>query len=448
MTGKDTVRIFSIAAGLIALLILGFGASSIVENVDAGEIVVIQDALDGELHVHTEPGLVMQSFGTVTTYQKSNQFWFEPKVKGDTDDGAIRRGCFRMRFNDQGTAEICGSATFDLPTDEKSVLALHDKFRSMEGVIQRLVKTGIDKSIYNTGPLMSSRESANEKRGKLIQYVIDQATIGVYQVEVIDEEVVDLEAEPVVTVVMVPEPKVGKDGTVELNEEGNPIMHSVPKKRIVSATKVVKASRPKFENGLPLVQEESALTASGIRLYNLTINAIAYDDRVKKQIDQQQEAIMSIQTAKAKTLSAQQAAITAKAEGLALEAKAKATERVKTAKLTEEAQRKVVVAEQAKKEADLKAAAVVVTAEANAKAKELLAEADGSLTQKLAAWTNAQKHWAAAAAKQAQVPQVVIGSGGSSTQGGATSSMQDLMTLALTQQLGLDMNIKKGHTKK
>ena len=243
MTGRDGVRIFSLVGGVLALFLLLFSATSIVENVDSGEIVVIQDVWDGDLHVYTEPGVVFQGFGTVTTYHHSNQFWFEPKVEGDTDDGAIRRGCFNMRFNDQGTAAICGSATFDLPTDEKSILALHRKFKSQEGIVQRLVKTGLSKSIYNTGPLMSSRESANEKRGDLIKYVIDQATQGIFQVEVVEQEQPDLGVEPTVTVTMVEEPVLDNDGIVKLDDEGEPVMHKVAKTSTQPAMKKVKVSQ-------------------------------------------------------------------------------------------------------------------------------------------------------------------------------------------------------------
>lgn len=435
--------------GAVALSIVGLAMFSpmLVENVNSGDIVVIQDAIDGDLTVHTQPGIVPQFFGTVTTYHHSNQFWFEEKAEGDTDDGAIRRGCFNMRFNDNGTAEICGSATFDMPTDEASVLAIHQKFKSMDGVVQRLVKTALSKATYNTGRLMSSRESANEKRGDLTSFILGQATDGIYKVEVTTEKVPDLTAEPIVTVEMVDEPVLNPDGTVQL-VDSEPVMHRVAKKNTKPAMKDAKVSTPVVAaDGTHALEQRSEITTLGIRLYNLTITGVKYDSKVLAQIAAQQKAIMSIQTARAASLKAQQDALTATAQGAAKEATALAAESVKTAQETAQAERTVVVAKQARLVAEQQAAALLVGAEAEAQKKRLLATADGSLTQKLAAWTKAQQFWAAAASKQAQVPQVVIGGSGDSAKGGATSDIQNLTSLALANQLGLDMGIKKTQTK-
>ncbi len=430
----------------IGIFVVGglFFSPMIVENVDSGKTVVIQDVWDGELHVYQKPGIQMQLFGTVTEYDQSNQYWFEkPAADGsDTDDGAKRRGCFNLRFNDQGTAKLCGSATFDLPTDEIQILALHRKYRSQNGIVERLVKPALSRAVYHTGPLMSSRESAGERRSDLTAFVLGQANVGVYKVASEEVEVPDEAADPIKHVEMVPEP-LEIDGAIVMDGD-KPKQHLVPRITYITATKKIKSFKPVMRDGQHVLQEKSALAESGIRLHNLTITAVQYDARVKKQIEAQQKALMSIQTARAHSSRAVQDALTAKATGEAKEATAVAEEAVKTARQTAEAKRKVVVAEQALAQQKLEAEAIVAKATAEAKAKELLAEADGSLTQKLEAWTQAQKFWAAAASKQPQVPSVVIGATGASAKGGATSDLQSLMTLALTKQLGLDMSIRKG----
>lgn len=437
-------------AAAIGVFVAGLIAFSpmIIENVDSGKTVVIQDFFDGDLTVYQTPGVKMQLFGKVTEYDQSNQYWFEEAAADgtDTDDGAKRRGCFNLRFNDQGTAKLCGSATFDFPTDDEQILALHSKYKSQNGVVERLIKPALSRAVYHTGPLMSSRESAGERRSDLTAFVLGQANVGVYKVASTPTTVPDEAADPIKTTVGVSEPVVDAEGAVVLNEEGNPKMHIVQKVVFTTATKTIKVTEPVMNNGIHVLQEPSALAAFGLRLHNLTITGVKYDDRVNKQIQAQQAALMSIQTARAQSTKAVQDALTAKAKGEAKEATTRAAEAVKTVQATAEAERKVVVAEQSLRQAKLLAEAVVAKATADAKAKELLADADGSLTQKLAAFVQSQKYWAAAAAKQPQVPGIIIGATGGS-QGGSTSTLQDLMTLSLTKQLGLDMGIKRGKTK-
>ncbi len=49
-------RITLLALSIVALIVLINFAGRIGEDVDAGEIVVIQDPYDGDLHVYTQPG--------------------------------------------------------------------------------------------------------------------------------------------------------------------------------------------------------------------------------------------------------------------------------------------------------------------------------------------------------------------------------------------------------
>ncbi len=64
---------------------------------------------------------------------------------------------------------MCGTLSYDLPSDEATMIKLHNKFRSMEGIENRLVKPAVVKAIYNSGPLMSSKESAGQGRSDLIR---------------------------------------------------------------------------------------------------------------------------------------------------------------------------------------------------------------------------------------------------------------------------------------
>ena len=56
-----------------------------------------------------------------------------------------------------------------MPQDDEHLTAIHTKYGSHEAVEQQLVRTMIEKSIYMTGPLMSSTESYASRRNELLQ---------------------------------------------------------------------------------------------------------------------------------------------------------------------------------------------------------------------------------------------------------------------------------------
>lgn len=246
-----------IGAVLSVLLLFGvFSAGKLWEDVDAGEIVVIQDPVDGQLHIYKTPGMVWQGWGKVTHYKKSNQFWFTIETNGkDTlEDRSIS-----VKWNDGGKANILGSVRYDLPLSDNQIVAIHSTFGSQESIERDLIKTNIEKAVNMTGPLMTSKESYAEKKNDLIYYIEDQASKGVYRTRQVNVK----EADAI----------TGEEKTV---------------------TKVEIINNDK---GLPYRQEVSPITSSGIKLYNISIKDIHYSSDVEQQIRVQQQATMQVQTA-------------------------------------------------------------------------------------------------------------------------------------------------------
>lgn len=56
-TGMKNARRFMAIIAVLAVVVLAFSINSLVEYVEADEIVIIQDPIDGDLHVYTQPGL-------------------------------------------------------------------------------------------------------------------------------------------------------------------------------------------------------------------------------------------------------------------------------------------------------------------------------------------------------------------------------------------------------
>jgi regulator of protease activity HflC (stomatin/prohibitin superfamily) len=386
----------TIAVMLGFLLIFGiFGAGKMWEDIDAGEIVVIQDPYDGELHVYDAPGLVWQGWGKATHYKKSNTFWFNWEIDGK-DTTADRT--IPVKWNDGGHAAISGSVRYDLPTDHSMMINLHSKFGSQTGIENQIIKTNIEKAIYLTGPLMTSKESYAERRNDLIFYIEDQASKGVYKTRQIEVKEVD----PIT------------------NTEKN----------------TTKVEIQTDSSGVPKRQEASPIYGNGIKLYNISINGIKYDNTVEAQIANQQQAIMQVQTAIANSRRAEQEALTTAKQGEADAAKAKWEQEVIKATVVTEAEAKKAVAALELETAKLNKQRDIEEGEGQAAKKRLAMQANGALEQKLAAYVETQKYWADAFSKFTGnlVPTYQSGGNGSNA-----INWMEVMGMKAVKDLGLDM---------
>ena len=390
---QRVVAIVVAAAAVVMILLTG----QIWQNVDADEIVVIQSPVSGDLTWHTTPGLKWQGLGKVTTYHKRSIYSFDAK----------------MRFNDGAHGTMKGSIQYELPTDEHNLTAIHVRFGSQAAVQAQLVETVVNKAIYMTGPLMSSKESYAERRNALISYVEDQVERGVYQTRQSDVR----ERDPV----------TGVDKTVT-------------KVEII------------VEGGAPKRQEEAVLTSFGIKPFNFSIGSLDYDQAVEQQIAAQQQATMDVQTAMAEAKKAEQRALTVEQQGRAEAMKAKwQQETEKAREVTKAEQEKsvaVTAAQKALEVARLEAEASeqyrisqLRRAEGDAGYKKQVLAADGALAQKLETFERVQMGWANAFA-QRKVPATVLGGGAGAPGGdGDVQALLQLLTAQTAKSIALDMAV-------
>src|SRR5271157_1230309 len=135
-------------------------------TVNANEIVVKQDVGDGKLQVWDgrQSAGWHWTWGTTTRYQQSVTYWFSLKE----DEGKKNDESIQVRFNDGGHGNISGSLRYDFPLDAEHMKRLHSKYGNAAAINHELIAQVVNKSVYMTGPLMSSRESFSEKRNDLI----------------------------------------------------------------------------------------------------------------------------------------------------------------------------------------------------------------------------------------------------------------------------------------
>jgi regulator of protease activity HflC (stomatin/prohibitin superfamily) len=309
-----------------------------------------------------------------------------------------------VKWNDGGHASISGSVRYDMPTSTEQIIKIHSIFGSQESIENALIKTNIEKAVYMTGPLMTSKESYAEKRNDLIFYIEDQASRGVYKTKQIEVK----ESDPLTS-----------------------------EEKLVTRVEIVQKAP-----GQPIRQEESPIAAYGVRLYNISINGISYDQNVEKQIQTQQQAIMNVQTAIANAKRAEQDAITIAKQGEADAAKAKWEQEVIKAKQVTEAESRKRVAELDVETARLNKEKQILEGQGEAEKKRLVMSANGALEQKLDAWLQSQKFWSEAFAnyKGNVTPLYMSGAGGSNTN--AAANFMDIMMMKSARDLNLDMKTK------
>lgn len=376
--------------GLLSIvgIVILFLSGNFVEGLNVNQIMCIQNPFTGHLTWYTDAGIKPQMFGKVTKYDKRSIYNFE----------------FPVRFNDAGHGTMRGSIQFDMPMSNEHLNLIQSKYGSEEAVKKQLLQTVVNKCLYLTGPMMSSRESYAEKRSYLINYVEDQIENGVYktsQKEVSTKDPITGNEKTVTTV------------EIALDDKGNPAR-----------------------------QEAAVLKAFGIKTFNFSIEKLIYDETVENQIKQQQQMTMAVQTAIAESKKAEQQAITAEANGKA----AAAEKRWEQEALKAQA---VTIAEKMRDSAKLMAEA----AEFTKKEQTLLGEgegarkraamiANGALEQKLEAWVTAQQAWADAFSKYTGniVPSVQTGSAGS---GNGAANFMEIMGIKAARDLGIDMSMKR-----
>lgn len=401
--GMSVIKVGTLLICVIFIVICLVFSGKIIQNVDADQITVTQDPMDGELHWHVMAGMKFQKFGKVTEYIKSSQYWFsEQEDQGEDVDQSIK-----IRFNDGGHARISGSYRWELPLGDSVLTRIHSKFGSQKAVEQELIRPVLEKSVYMTGPLMSSKQSYAETRNDLITYIEDQAKYGIYKTKSTEVKGID--------------PMTGVEKTL---------------------TKTERIKDDNAPNGWAR-QEESPFQIFGIKAYNLSINRIAYDTTVERQIKTQQQAIMNVQTAIANAKKAEQEAITAEKNGQAEAAKAKwKQEKIKATEVTKGEQKREV-ARLAKEAAVFTKQEQILLGEGEAARKRLVMQADGALEMKLGTYKEVMAKWAdAVAAYQGNwVPTVDMGAGGGS--GSGAQNLVDLLTAKTAQDLGLNLNIPK-----
>jgi len=385
---KSSFGLFKLAMVIVLCIVAIWATFQIFQVNDANQIMVVQSPLKGTLNWYIDAGVKWQGFGKVSKYPKREIYEFETSV----------------RFNDGGHGTMKGSVSYELPLDKENLNNIHMKFGNIRALETQLVATVVNKAVYMTGPLMSSKESYAEKRNSLIQYVEDQIQNGVYKTTSKEAKVID---------------------------------------QMTGVEKTVTKVDIMEKDGIPLRQEDAAMAVFGIKTFNFAINELPYDAAVEAQIKQQQQITMDVQTSIADAKKAEQYAITVAKQGEANAAEAKWKQEVLKAAAVTLAQQEKEVASLNKEAAEFKKQEQILLGQGEAERKKLVMNADGALDKKIEAYKAVNLAYAQAIASYQGnwVPSVIMGDDGGKNSNGA-NNLINLLNTKTAMDLGLNMSVQ------
>ena len=385
--------------GLVAVVIgVLFVGCQCFNTVDRGSYHIKQAAVSGQMSAIMTPGVYARNFGDIQVWPKADTFYFTK----DADEGDKKDQSITVRFVDGSTAQISGTVRITIPTNEAEAVSLvtTSGYKSFDDLQHNLILKVVRNALMLTANTMTARESYAEKRNDYVFWAWDQIQNGIYETEEATKEVVDVTGE-----------------------------------KSTKTFKIIKRDK----DGKPMYQP-SPLKGIGIIVSNFEIKDIAYSKTVEDQIADQQKAAMSVVTAKAEALKAEQDKLKIEAEGKAKVATAQYEQEQEKIKEVVQAQKRLEVAKLDKESAALKKAKDILEGEGEAEKRKLIMSADGALSQKLNAWVEVNKVYATEFAKQKWAPDIQMGnSSGSNT----AQAMIDLLTTKTARDLGLDLHMSK-----
>jgi len=318
------MHLFMGIAALVAFIIVWCLSSQIFENNSAGHIQVIQGSTSGKLSVRAEPGMYLQLFDNITTYQISDVYDFNSKEER-----------LKVRFGDASTADISGQIKYRLPSSADSILRLHTDFRSAQAIHNDLIKQVVASVLKQSSTYFRAEEVYSTRRADFVDLVNDQIRNGIYATTYREEWVQDTE------------------------DEGN--------KRVL----IKRVETQIDKEGKPIISEVSSFKNYGIDLVQLVINDIDFDDATEKLIASRKDSEQKRVVARAEAETAKQNAITAAEQGKAEVAKAEAEALVLAKKEVVEAEKNTKVAAQKALQAEEEKKAIIARGEADAAATKL-----------------------------------------------------------------------------
>lgn len=401
---------------LAAISIIGFILFLIINPFsinDAGSRTVVQQ-YGGKQFVQFAPGVFYAGFfAKETEWPNQISILYQDSVANyEVKDNGIEIGQIEIRFNDKTTAKIKGITQYNLPSDERDMIQIHNSHITPQSLVSKRLAPYTKECLQSSAQLMSFDMHSSGGRSQMTQDFIDQLRNGTYLLsteEKIFYDTLDKETKRVYQT------------EIQLDKNNN------PKRRA------------------------SSIKEYGITTGEALLTDIDYERRMDEKLAKIIDATTKLSISKQNLMTAQQEMLTSKAQGEKELVDIEYQQKQVQTKLVVEAQTKVLVAEQDKQQqkiayegAVLEAKKIKELANAEAYAKKAIMIADGALEKKIAAYVTVQEFLANALKGYAGniVPMYQMGGGNSVNGYNGASNFMDLMTAKTMRDLNLEMTNK------
>jgi regulator of protease activity HflC (stomatin/prohibitin superfamily) len=378
-----------------------------------------------------ETGWYFAGWGTSTTWPHFITVAHTVDATGESVSTAFQGSImppYRVRLADNWTGDVTQTTRFGIPQDNEQFLTMARTFRSPERLINTTLKPAVTASLDSVANMFTMEEYYSG--GKRDQFksefkdAIERGRAAVRQVSlnqaggVIRSRVAPSDSEVAQDTSEVGDTEVRRIMIEKvMDEKGNDIRtpHDFSEIGVVVASAILENLDPddKYED-----QINDRKAAASRRV-------VAREQR----LEQEEQRLLAIQQGETDIAKRQAAA---KVEQIEKTTNAETTKKLALIEAEQRRAEAEIAAETANlalEKARIDAQAVTVAADAEAYAKEAILTADGALAQKLAAWTEAQRVWADAAAR-INVPATVIGGEGG-TAGNALGTVDTFMQMMM-----------------
>ena len=430
---KRAKRVLTSALYGVSFVTVALGA---VSYNDAGYCQHVRTIFGTESAV-CDTGWYVSAWGTSTSWP---HFITVQNTLDVEADGSAIYPPYKVRLADNWNGDVTQATRFGLPQDASQFLKMARDFRSPERLITTMLKPAVTSSLDSVSNMYTMEEYwAEGKRDEYKSEFAQAVTNGRAEVK-----------------------------QVSLNEAGGVIRGRAAASdsevtqddSVMEDTEVRRVYMEKLQDAsgndirIPHDYSEYGIVVSQAILENLDPDD-KFEERIQARKDaasrriiaqeerreQEEQRLLAIQKGETDVAVRQAAAKTEQ-----IQATTEAETQKKLALIAAERQREEAeIAQQTAainlERARIDAEAVQVAADAAAYEKRVILEADGALAQKLAAWTEAQAVWAAAAAK-INVPATVIGSDGTSDSAlGTVDQFMSMMMVKTARDLQVDTAI-------
>lgn len=409
----------SIAIGLGTLI----AVSGSVSYNDAGYCQHVRTIFGSEDAV-CDTGWYFSGWGNATAWPHFITVAHTTEVEAD---GSSVSGPYNVRMSDNWTGDVIQTTRFGIPQDRDQFLKLARDFRSPERLISTTLRPSVTTAIDTVANMFTMEQYySGQMRDQFKSEFKDTLTKGQPKIKMVEKEVTN------------PDPAQAAASDSEFAQDTSSVGDTLVK--IMVAEKVLDGSGKEIRT-IPEYLQYGILVSQAI------LEKIDADPAFEEQQKKRKDAVSRRVIAKEQRLEQEEQRLLEIAKGdtdIAVRQAAAKTEQIQATTDAETQKKLALIAAERQREearvaketaaiyldrAKIDAEAVTVAADAEAYAKKAILEADGALAQKLAAWTEAQKVWADAAAR-INVPATVIGSGGG-TAGNALGTVDTFMQMLM-----------------